>query len=227
MFASVGVAYILWFFFGIFGAHVSGGRPHLMTPALVVTDPLSRHCCWPFTLCPRALQRFYVGRPISGLVWLFTLGLFGVGWIIDVFLIPAFVEDNNKRVFHQQMLETGNSLLFDGEYGVSTSFAAALSWRVVMAAPPHSHAPLVRCRGRLVPAAMRTTLPHQAVPLRGRLPRTRSTFTFRSLLRVPSRPATGRTINTAAFLGVAFGLPWVPPAMVCVHRQSIAKSCPT
>jgi hypothetical protein len=26
--------------------------------------------------------------------------------------------EHNKRVFHQQMLETGSSLLFDGEYGV-------------------------------------------------------------------------------------------------------------
>ena len=26
-------------------------------------------------------------------------------------------EEHNKRVFHQQMVETGSSLLFDGEYG--------------------------------------------------------------------------------------------------------------
>jgi TM2 domain-containing membrane protein YozV len=72
------------------------------------------------------VQRFYVGRPISGLVWLLTLGLFGVGWVIDVFLIPEFVEEHNKKVFHQQMLETGNSLLFDGEpYGVSVYSAEA------------------------------------------------------------------------------------------------------
>lgn len=36
---------------------------------------------------------------------------------MDFFLIPEFVEDHNKRVFHQQMIETGSSLLFDGEYG--------------------------------------------------------------------------------------------------------------
>ena len=48
---------------------------------------------------------------------MFTLGLFGVGWVIDMFLIPEFVEEHNKKVFHQQMLETGTTLLFDGEYG--------------------------------------------------------------------------------------------------------------
>ena len=33
-------------------------------------------------------------------------------------LSPTLVsEEHNKRVFHQQMVETGSSLLFDGEYG--------------------------------------------------------------------------------------------------------------
>ena len=62
-------------------------------------------------------HRFYVGRPASGLVWLLTGGLFGIGWIIDFFLLPDFVEEHNKRVFHQQMVETGSTLLYDGQYG--------------------------------------------------------------------------------------------------------------
>ena len=61
-------------------------------------------------------HRFYVGRPASGLVWMLTGGLFGIGWIIDFFLLPDFVEEHNKRVFHQQMVETGSTLLYDGQY---------------------------------------------------------------------------------------------------------------
>ncbi|HPQ81368.1 MAG TPA: TM2 domain-containing protein [bacterium] len=34
-------------------------------------------------------HRFYYGRPITGTIWFFTLGLLGVGWIIDLFLIPS------------------------------------------------------------------------------------------------------------------------------------------
>ena len=34
-------------------------------------------------------HRFYYGRPISGTIWFFTLGLVGIGWIIDLFLIPG------------------------------------------------------------------------------------------------------------------------------------------
>jgi TM2 domain-containing membrane protein YozV len=34
-------------------------------------------------------HRFYFGRPVSGTIWFFTAGLCGVGWLIDVILIPS------------------------------------------------------------------------------------------------------------------------------------------
>ena len=34
-------------------------------------------------------HRFYYGKPVSGTIWFFTLGLLFVGWIVDLFLIPA------------------------------------------------------------------------------------------------------------------------------------------
>jgi TM2 domain-containing membrane protein YozV len=33
-------------------------------------------------------HRFYYGKPVSGTIWFFTLGLLFIGWIIDLFLIP-------------------------------------------------------------------------------------------------------------------------------------------
>ena len=34
-------------------------------------------------------HRFYYGRPITGTIWFFPLGLLGIGWLIDLFLIPS------------------------------------------------------------------------------------------------------------------------------------------
>jgi TM2 domain-containing membrane protein YozV len=34
-------------------------------------------------------HRFYYGKPITGTIWFFTLGLLGIGWLIDLILIPG------------------------------------------------------------------------------------------------------------------------------------------
>ena len=42
-------------------------------------------------------HRFYYGRPISGTIWFFTFGLFGIGWLIDVVLIPSMDRQADLR----------------------------------------------------------------------------------------------------------------------------------
>lgn len=51
---SLAVAYILWFFFGLFG-----------------------------------IQHFYLGKIGRGILYLLTAGVFGIGWIVDLFTLPA------------------------------------------------------------------------------------------------------------------------------------------
>jgi TM2 domain-containing membrane protein YozV len=42
-------------------------------------------------------HRFYYGKQITGTIWFFTLGLLGVGWIIDLFLIPSMDREADRK----------------------------------------------------------------------------------------------------------------------------------
>ena len=44
------------------------------------------------------LQRIYVGKYGTGFLYLFTLGLCGIGQLVDLFLVPGMVEDANNRL---------------------------------------------------------------------------------------------------------------------------------
>lgn len=49
-------------------------------------------------------HRFYYGKPISGTIWFFTFGLFLIGWIIDLFLIPSMDRQADLR-YHSGTLD--------------------------------------------------------------------------------------------------------------------------
>ena len=42
-------------------------------------------------------HRFYYGKPVTGTIWFFTLGLLGIGWLIDLFLIPSMDRQADRR----------------------------------------------------------------------------------------------------------------------------------
>ncbi len=43
------------------------------------------------------IHRLYCGRIGTGLLWCFTGGLLGIGWLVDLFLIPSLVREANLR----------------------------------------------------------------------------------------------------------------------------------
>lgn len=57
--------------------------------------PLIGYLLWLFGFT--GAHRFYYGRPVSATIYFFTLGLFLVGWLIDLFLIPGMDRDADLR----------------------------------------------------------------------------------------------------------------------------------
>lgn len=65
-------------------------------------------------------HRFYYGKPITGTIWFFTAGLLGIGWLIDLFLIPGMDRDANRRYFagEKEYSLTWILLTFGGLFGL-------------------------------------------------------------------------------------------------------------
>ena len=52
--------------------------------------------CW--FLGFAGLHRIYNRKIVTGLLWFFTWGFFGVGQVVDLLLIPSMVEEHNLKV---------------------------------------------------------------------------------------------------------------------------------
>lgn len=66
------------------------GNPHQDTHSKVVG-----YLLWIFGFT--GSHRFYYGKPLTGTLWFFTFGLLGIGWLIDLFLIPSMDREADLR----------------------------------------------------------------------------------------------------------------------------------
>lgn len=48
------------------------------------------------------VHRFYLGKAGTGILWLLTLGLFGVGTLVDVFTLGSQVDSVNRALLGRQ-----------------------------------------------------------------------------------------------------------------------------
>ncbi|MEM8768879.1 MAG: TM2 domain-containing protein [Pseudomonadota bacterium] len=65
-------------------------------------------------------HRFYYGRPVSGTIYFFTFGLFFIGWIVDLFLMPKLEHDADQVYVpgHLNYTVTWVLLTFLGIFGI-------------------------------------------------------------------------------------------------------------
>jgi TM2 domain-containing membrane protein YozV len=68
---------------------IEGGQQHSKGMAFLLWLPCLFFVC--------GIHRFYLGKPLSGLVYLLTFGLFGVGQLVDLLLLPGLVDEANTK----------------------------------------------------------------------------------------------------------------------------------
>ncbi|MEN9203525.1 MAG: TM2 domain-containing protein [Thermostichus sp. DG_1_6_bins_120] len=65
------------------------------SPAKSVGTAYALWCLGLFGAC--GIHRLYAGKTFTGILWLLTFGLLGIGQLIDLFLIPGMIEDYNFK----------------------------------------------------------------------------------------------------------------------------------
>ncbi|HUX12471.1 MAG TPA: TM2 domain-containing protein [Spirochaetia bacterium] len=90
--------------------HVSDGDPATL---IVEGNPLKTvelaYLFWvPSVFGLAGLQRFYLGKPGTGILYLLTCGLFGIGTIYDLFTLP-------RQVREAQLYDRLNAALAEGD----------------------------------------------------------------------------------------------------------------
>ena len=78
-------------------------------------------------------HRFYFGKPVSGIIYFFTLGLFGIGWIVDLFFIPTMADEARYEFRRGETDYSVAWILFfvGGIFGLHRFYMGEIIWGIL------------------------------------------------------------------------------------------------
>jgi TM2 domain-containing membrane protein YozV len=78
-------------------------------------------------------HRFYYGKPVTGTIWFFTGGILGIGWIVDLFLIPSMDRESDIKYWDGDIDYSIAWVLltFLGVFGFHKFYMGRIAWGVV------------------------------------------------------------------------------------------------
>lgn len=78
-------------------------------------------------------HRFFYGKKVSGTLYFFTLGLLGIGWLVDLFLIPS-MDDQTDVKYVSGPIDYNVAwafLTFFGIFGIHHFYMGKILWGIL------------------------------------------------------------------------------------------------
>eukprot|EP00163_Fabomonas_tropica_P001119 TRINITY_DN10851_c0_g1_i1.p1 TRINITY_DN10851_c0_g1~~TRINITY_DN10851_c0_g1_i1.p1 ORF type:complete len:368 (+),score=37.66 TRINITY_DN10851_c0_g1_i1:30-1106(+) len=107
---------------------INTGRQPLPSGTWLNTNFDTYMMWFPFGLV--GLHHFYLRRPLFGALYMVSFGLFGLGWLADLFRIPSLVREANRRAAERNMLYQEHTPLSAGTGYVPYQYSRAQPYAV-------------------------------------------------------------------------------------------------